>query len=240
MWPLLPFAIGSVGSTVAGLLTNSSNAKQARLNREFQERMSNTQYRRAVADMKAAGLNPALAYEQGGASTPTGSTATMQNPAPDLGSTAVQASQAQNAKNLINAQIAATNAQAAKTAAETENQRILNSVAEERAKLEIEGLRFGNTESYERGDRSKLENQFLRDTWPARYEKAQEELRNMQQNTATQKAQEGLAIINKALQEQNLPAAKAAAKLYESWIGKSVPWVMAIIQMLTGAAKIIP
>ena len=39
----------------------------------FQERMSNSQYQRAIGDMEAAGLNPILAYKQGGAGTPIGS-----------------------------------------------------------------------------------------------------------------------------------------------------------------------
>lgn len=51
------------------------NSAEAEKNRAFQLLMSNTAYQRAVKDMMSAGINPILAYAQGGASTPTGATA---------------------------------------------------------------------------------------------------------------------------------------------------------------------
>lgn len=52
------------------------SAEQAAINRAFQERMRDTAYRAAVNDLRAAGLNPALAYGQGAAASPAGSYAT--------------------------------------------------------------------------------------------------------------------------------------------------------------------
>lgn len=56
-------------------LNRAFNAEQADINRSYQTEMSSTAYQRAVQDMQSAGLNPMLAYMQGGASTPTGSMA---------------------------------------------------------------------------------------------------------------------------------------------------------------------
>jgi len=57
---------------ISNAFTGNASAKEAS-KKAFQRNlyMSNTAYQRAVKDMIAAGLNPMLAYSQGGASTPS-------------------------------------------------------------------------------------------------------------------------------------------------------------------------
>lgn len=75
---LLPAAGGVLGY-FGQRQTNLANAQQAQKQMDFQAQMSNTSYQRALVDMKAAGLNPMLAYSQGGASTPGGAAAQIGN-----------------------------------------------------------------------------------------------------------------------------------------------------------------
>lgn len=81
------YAIGAIGAALLGGLfgssgqssANKTNIKLNRENRAWMEQMSNTSYQRGTKDMLAAGLNPMLAYSQGGASTPSNSAATVEN-----------------------------------------------------------------------------------------------------------------------------------------------------------------
>ena len=99
--------LGYFGTKQGASAQNYANAMQAEKAMAFEERMSNTAYQRAMADMKAAGLNPMLAASKGGASTPSGQQARMEN---------VQANALNSA--MMASQIAVNKAQAAKTSAE--------------------------------------------------------------------------------------------------------------------------
>lgn len=59
---------------------NATSLTSVREQMQFQERMSNSAYQRAMSDMKSAGLNPMLAFSQGGASAPSGASMTAQTP----------------------------------------------------------------------------------------------------------------------------------------------------------------
>ena len=93
-----PVTAAVAGSVITGAFNKRSADKQMR----FQDNQSRTQYQRAVADMRAAGLNPMLAAKLGGNAAMSGAQATM----PDLGSTLNSATSIANQKNVQDAQVA--------------------------------------------------------------------------------------------------------------------------------------
>lgn len=100
------------GDLLSGWMNNSAARDRQILAQDFSRQQFATRYQTTVQDLQAAGLNPMLAYLQGGGSPPSSSAASSSG-TPSLGSTL-------NQSKLVSAQEANLHAQSIKAAAETE------------------------------------------------------------------------------------------------------------------------
>lgn len=108
MLGLLAGLASGAASFIGQERANRQNIQLAKDQMAFQERMSNTSYQRAVADMKQAGINPMLSFMQGGASSPTGAMTKVDDSIGPAVSSALMVSRMKKEMQLLDAQIAKT------------------------------------------------------------------------------------------------------------------------------------
>lgn len=143
--PLIALAaplIGAAASIGGSAFTNKANAREAQRNRDFQERMSNTAMRRQRDDMISAGINPAQAANAGGASTPGGAVASVENPLSGGISNARETKLAMENIKLMQSQREKLDVEKSKTAVEGATAVTQQKIVEEQLKQAAQLTRF--------------------------------------------------------------------------------------------------
>lgn len=245
------YLIPAAGAVIGGLLSKSgqedANETNLQLGREqmgFQERMSNTAYQRATADMRAAGINPMLAVQQGGASSPAGALPRAENTMSALANSAVSATQMMQGlaqADASRANAAALMAQTEKTRSETVDQQ-LNTALKAQELRESQARTARTNEDIEKviGDarKSKADATVAERTVDARHSQAVSDAKRKFWEAEVGKESFSADVARRKamsqLMEMEIPQAKSQSDFWSSKTGEVAPYLKTILQILQG------
>ena len=191
----------------------------------FQERMSSSAYQRAVKDMQAAGLNPMLAYSQGGAPSPMGSMPQVQNAVATGMSTAQQSSQVMQGI----AQVVSTLAQTEKSQAEAEL------IRRQTLPAELYGFQGWSNLYRTHEETRKLSTGANLDEANAEVAFVEKKIREANEAYFRKSLKDRIDLTKSeaALKRLDIPRMEAEQKFYES-LGQANPWVKMFLMLMQG------
>jgi len=188
---------------------------EAEISRDWQTEMSNTRYQRTMDDMSNAGLNPILAYQQGGGPLPAGAQASTSQ------AQSAQGQGAQYTAGNIGRDVGdlgvASAVQGARVSLEAKRQKEI-----------LHQMRSVTELNYEKGRTEAANQSYIHEQTEQVKEQipshsAQREL--WKSTTAVNKLQ---AIINSAeaeIRKAGAISAKETQKIYQTWYGKFLRWI---------------
>jgi len=246
--------LGSVLQTSGADDANRRNVELGEAQMAFQERMSSTAYQRAVKDMQAAGLNPMLAYSQGGASTPAGAMPVVKNRFEGAASSAMEGQRLMQELANMRAQERATTAQSELYEAQAAQAR-----ADANLKTQHQPSLMGAQADQARGAVAKMEHEIENIFQQEKLTREQQKLVRSQASVAAEqswkvnaetalvKAQTGNTEVDTAikrvyeiLRKYEVPKARNAAAAEESAFKKNVgPYVQDIGVLSHSAGSIL-
>lgn len=236
----MPNVGAAAGSVIDGIRseksqkdTNQQTVEEAQKNRDFQERMRATQYQTTVEDLKKAGLNPMLAYTQGGAGTPSGtSTGTLQNKVSTGVSSASQSAQTVGALQQAQtnqAQLDNLQAQTKKTQSETLSNAMHSAWMQQQ--IDLGSARTAETDASASGKRAAVGG-IAADTLAKELQvNADSKADTFSADSARRKALSRKEQAAAKLTEMEIPRGQAEEKFYSD-LGKANPYLKQIMMML--------